>query len=58
MNKVKPLGLLSRQSGITILKTMAVMTVVVVTVLAIYIGVVYAGSSFSQTTATGLPPCS
>ncbi|HOU72261.1 MAG TPA: hypothetical protein PLB85_02675 [Candidatus Syntrophosphaera sp.] len=42
MNKVKPLGLLSRQSGITILETMAVMTVVVVTVLAIYIGVVYA----------------
>ncbi len=39
---VEPLGLLRRQSGITLLETLAVMVVLVVTLLTVYIGVVYA----------------
>ncbi len=39
---VKPLGLLRRQSGITLLETLAVVAVLAVMVLTVYIGIVYA----------------
>ncbi len=38
----RPRGLLRRQSGITLLETLAVVAVIAVTVLTIYIGIVYA----------------
>ena len=42
LSTVKPLGLLSRQSGITLLETMAVVAVLAVMIVTVYIGIVYA----------------
>ncbi|HOY85196.1 MAG: prepilin-type N-terminal cleavage/methylation domain-containing protein [Candidatus Cloacimonetes bacterium] len=42
LSTVKPLGLLSRQSGITLLETLAVVAVLAVMIVTVYIGIVYA----------------